>query len=414
MISLIDLRDSKGPLVQHSEIGRIFDSSSGRRIAVKKGEAGWMLFGPYARLPTGKYIVEFDIKMDPSDESNGEICIVDVATDSGTRRLAEQRLTASDLKGSGGRIPIAFKVDKRGVFEFRIEATGGGAFSANIERPLRRVDEVSGEVADIFSLGEAVENPFYTRHSYEFDFLEDHGFTFQIDKANVIANFRSTRFHVSSREDLQVMREIFVFNEYNIGSSRNKLVIDIGMNAGLASLFFTRDPSVVEVHSFEPFSLPYSRALTNFALNPDDQQRIRPHQLGLGRRDEQVQVNVSSEATIGISVKGTDQGQVEIIQIRDAANFIAPLAERARRDGLDLIIKMDCEGSEFDIFETLVANDLLSSINAIVIEWHKWWSPDKSQMNLVIPLQEAGFIVIDKTDTSNPHAGLVYAARYSG
>ncbi|MFB9952780.1 hypothetical protein ACFFP0_28370 [Rhizobium puerariae] len=54
---------------------------------------------------------------------------------------------------------------------------------------------------------------------------------------------------------------------------------------------------------------------------------------------------------------------------------------------------------------------LRQAIDAMVIEWHKWWSKDRTQMDLIAPLIEAGFVVLDKTSSSNPHAGLLYAVR---
>jgi hypothetical protein len=47
----------------------------------------------------------------------------------------------------------------------------------------------------------------------------------------------------------------------------------------------------------------------------------------------------------------------------------------------------------------------------MVIEWHKWWSKDKNQMTFFAPLLDVGFIVLDKTQLSDSHAGLCYAVR---
>jgi hypothetical protein len=35
---------------------------------------------------------------------------------------------------------------------------------------------------------------------------------------------------------------------------------------------------------------------------------------------------------------------------------------------MDVVIKMDCEGSEFGIFETLAPHGLFGSVNAMVID----------------------------------------------
>jgi FkbM family methyltransferase len=393
----------------YSEIGQLEKIHGDERVSAKKGEAGWVLYGPYAILSPGRYAVEFEIEGDPSTPPQAVCCSIDVATEFGTRLLAQKELTEADLRRSGKRVALEFDVDKEDVFEFRIASTGIGALAARAYRPLKRVDRQSGRMLDII-LPE-MANPLFLAHLDEFNFFEKNGFTFEVTAQKVIAEFSGTRFHVNNAEDFQVLSEIFIHNEYNFITGRDKLVIDIGMNAGLASLFLARVPSVREVHAFEPFSLPYARALKNFALNPMTAAKIRPNQFGLGEKDDQMEVMVRSDATIGISVRGADTGRPETIHIKEAAGVIGPLAEHARRANMDLVIKMDCEGSEFGIFEALARHGLFGSINAMVIEWHKWWSKDKNQMTLIAPLLDAGFIVLDKTQLSNPHAGLCYAVR---
>jgi len=393
----------------YSAIGQVEKVQGNERVSVKKGQAGWVLYGPYVTLSPGRYVVEFHIDADPSAPSEEVCCSIDVTAGFGARQLIRRELTGADIVRSGKSVTLQFDVPEEDVFEFRIDSTGVGAFAAYAHRPLKRIDQESGRMSDV-ALPD-IANQFFNTHVYDFKLLEKNGFTFHVGAEEVIAEFSGTRLYVNNAEDFQVLSEIFIHNEYNFITGRDKIIIDIGMNAGLASLFLARDPSVREIHAFEPFALPHARALKNFALNPKVAAKIKPNQFGLGERDEQMEVMVRSDATIGISVRGADSGKPETIHIKEAAGVITPLAERARRAGMDLVIKMDCEGSEFGIFETLARHGLFGSINAMVIEWHKWWSKDKNQMTLIAPLLNAGFIVLDKTQLSNPHAGLCYAVR---
>jgi FkbM family methyltransferase len=216
---------------------------------------------------------------------------------------------------------------------------------------------------------------------------------------------------VQSKEDFQLIGEIFEVNEYNIYSGKEKLIVDIGMNIGLTSLFMANMPSVREVHSFEPFDTPYQRALKNFALNPHIAWKIKANRYGLSDKNTQSSVLISQDATIGTSVRGISSGIAETIEVRNAADVIRSLSAKAEAENLDLIVKIDCEGSEFPIFEVLEKEQLLKKIDATVIEWHKWWSAEKTQQDLIRPLLDAKFIVIDRTAPTNPHAGLLYAVR---
>lgn len=393
----------------YSAIGQVEKVQGNERVSVKKGQAGWVLYGPYVTLSPGRYVVEFHIDADPSAVSDDVYCSIDVTAGFGARQLIRKELTGADIVKSGKGLNLQFDVPAEDVFEFRIDSTGVGAFAAYAHRPLKKIDDESGRMSDV-ALPE-ISNQFFNTYIYDFKLLEKNGFTFNVGAEEIIAEFSGTRLYVNNAEDFQVLSEIFIHNEYNFITGRDKIIIDIGMNAGLASLFLARDPSVREVHAFEPFSLPYTRALKNFALNPKAAAKIRPNQFGLGEKDDQMEVMVRSDATIGISVRGADSGKPEAIHIREAASIIAPLVQRARSAGMDLVIKMDCEGSEFGIFESLTRHGLFGSINAMVIEWHKWWSKDKNQMTLIAPLLDAGFIVLDKTQLSNPHAGLCYAVR---
>ena len=83
----------------------------------------------------------------------------------------------------------------------------------------------------------------------------------------------------------------------------------------------------------------------------------------------------------------------------------------AKRSGFGVVVKVDCEGSEFPIFEALDRDELFDDIDAFIIEWHKWWSKEKTQHDLIKPLVKANYFVFDQTKVENPHAGMLLAVR---
>ena len=76
-----------------------------------------------------------------------------------------------------------------------------------------------------------------------------------------------------------------------------------------------------------------------------------------------------------------------------------------------VVIKMDCEGSEFEIFDDLAASGLLSEVNILMVEWHKWWSKEKSDRDLIKLMVERAFTTFNKPHLSNPNAGMIYASK---
>jgi len=179
----------------------------------------------------------------------------------------------------------------------------------------------------------------------------------------------------------------------------------------MASLALASNPKVEKVYAFEPFKAPFTRAIRNFKLNPVLSRKIEAYNFGLSDKCEDLDVLSQEFNTIGISVRGNKSGMPEKIHVRDAGSELRKLIVDANSRGLGVVFKIDCEGSEFSIFEALERADLFKGIDALMVEWHKWWSKEKTQHDLIRPLTEAGFFVFDRTDTLNPHAGILLAVK---
>jgi FkbM family methyltransferase len=168
------------------------------------------------------------------------------------------------------------------------------------------------------------------------------------------------------------------------------------------------------VHGFEPFHKPFARALENFSLNPELAKKIIPSNTGLSSTDQELSVLSSAHRhELSTSIRGQQTGNPETITIQNATEIFAGLISRAKSNGWEVITKLDCEGSEFAIIESLAAAGLLKDIRVLMVEWHKWWSSDKSQRDIVAPLIEDNFVIFDHTVPADPYAGMLYAVRTS-
>jgi hypothetical protein len=96
------------------------------------------------------------------------------------------------------------------------------------------------------------------------------------------------------------------------------------------------------------------------SLNPNLANKITPNNYGLSDRNEIRIVLYDELYTIGVSARGLNYGTASTIELRDAAEIFHARATDAKTKRFDLVVKMDCEGSEFPIFERLIAADLLS------------------------------------------------------
>ena len=74
-----------------------------------------------------------------------------------------------------------------------------------------------------------------------------------------------------------ITKEVFYKERYNWGGRNDRYVVfDIGMNVGIASLFFAQRNDVECVYGFEPFPVTYQRALENISLNVKLMKKIVP------------------------------------------------------------------------------------------------------------------------------------------
>lgn len=214
----------------------------------------------------------------------------------------------------------------------------------------------------------------------------------------------------ATAEELFIANEIFLRGVYNFQSTTRSIVIDIGLNVGLASLFFASRPEVEKVFAFEPFVPTFERALININNNRSLCDKISCFNFGLGERDESLTVayNYNNKGQVGIY--GTalirseiDVAQKETINIKDASEQIGQIL--AANPLHDVIMKVDCEGAEYGIIDNLSKSKVLDRINIIFIEWHEI-GPDP----LLKTLSSSNFTSFYQYE-ANQKVGMIYAKR---
>ncbi len=395
----------------HSAIGTVSEVAGTQCVSTSIGETGFAVFGPYTPLKPGNYLVQFRMRIakDTDREYADDIlcCVVDVAGRSGADILARRPVLAWALRGGNTEIGVRFAIAEAQLVEFRVYATGRAPLVIETIRPLTGPLETD----DPSDSRDAEQSGFCRQYSRKLRELADCGAEVTALGEAALVSFFGVRFLVKNSEDFQLIHEIFHLNSYNFTSQKNTVVMDIGMNIGLASLYLARMPNVKHVYSFEPFPIPRARALENFALNPDLARKITVHEFGLSDINAELAVRYDEARTISTSIRGKTSGTETKILVHDAAEIFSELLRDTRSWGLDLVVKMDCEGSEFPIFETLDKRGLLKYVRVFMVEWHKWWSANKTQHDLITRLVASGFVVLDHTNPFDPYAGQLYAIR---
>jgi FkbM family methyltransferase len=177
----------------------------------------------------------------------------------------------------------------------------------------------------------------------------------------------------------------------------NSLVVDIGANVGVFSLFAARFARLV--YAVEPASSNYSRLVQNAS----QVQAIVPLNYACAACDGIRSLDVSGiPVTFSLMTgsTGTAQESVEVVSL-------ATLFERYRIDSCDYL-KLDCEGAEFEII--LEADpSILNRVRRIVLEYHDHLSSKYSHLDILEKLGTLGFHT--STYNSNGTYGMIAAGR---
>jgi FkbM family methyltransferase len=171
-------------------------------------------------------------------------------------------------------------------------------------------------------------------------------------------------FKVASLSNMAVLYEIFIEKIYAIKTPHNNLVvIDIGMNVGVASLYFAIQPYVNKVYGFEPF--PETLKLMNEGVSNVHESRAIPlFESGL----------LSASTIEQKNEYGKKIGQEIIVQLVSINEvFDKVLAENPNAK---ILLKLDCEGEEYAIFDMLKETTYLNHVAIAIIEWHEKGASD--------------------------------------
>lgn len=232
---------------------------------------------------------------------------------------------------------------------------------------------------------------------------------FETEDGTLIIDVKGVRAEVRTKGEIEVLWEVFAQDMYNLGVCDGRVIWDIGMNTGLAALFFAVCKKA-KVYGYEPFPLTYTRAIANISLNPEYAISINTFMKGVAGSTCKVNAdydptNHISNGLFGPTREPTGELQTVAIELVGAVEAFDQIV--AENPCAPIVLKIDCEGAEFDIISALRAAGRLDRIEAVLMEWHIAGDPEGPK-HLEDDLRSAGFsyITLSKTDRVT---GLIYA-----
>jgi FkbM family methyltransferase len=233
------------------------------------------------------------------------------------------------------------------------------------------------------------------------------GFEFETtSKGELLIRCGGVKIYADGEEVGGIVEEVFGSLHYGLVEELPSIVIDVGMNLGVAALFFASQAWCERVVAFEPLGLTFSRAQRNFALNPIIAKKIAAHACGLGDSNYEAQAIVfPGNSGLTSTVRRTGEnvtGLPDSVSIRNVVEVLEPLITEA--GDRNIHFKVDCEGGEAEIFAALPDN-ILRRLTTIMLEWHSQEILD----GIVTKLRENCFSLF--TNRLTRETGLLYAAR---
>lgn len=195
----------------------------------------------------------------------------------------------------------------------------------------------------------------------------------------------------SDKEIITVLDDIKIYNPSKFGFNsifseyytdyysnfdvnyKNRTIIDVGANAGDTALYFASKGA--KVYGFEPVKEFYEMALKNFKLNEKLNENIKIYNYGVSYKKGKL--NIDSMDSVSDYVSNNDSYEVKIVSVNDIVKQVKP----------DLL-KMDCEGCEFEIIEHCD----MSIFNEIILEYHSKMV-GKDYKKLIEKLENDGFTI---------------------
>ncbi len=214
----------------------------------------------------------------------------------------------------------------------------------------------------------------------EFPFFQK--YRVSVDKSGVlVGTYNGVSVALKCLSDYLCFEADFINMEYGVNFPfANTIVFDIGMNSATTALYFATFDNVKKVYGFEPFGDTYNNALDNIHRNPQIGEKIKPLKMALAYGDYSKEVPIFEDDNTGgrttcedffdhpVYTRGHAEFRRELIEFKDARNVLERLMRDEQAD--HYVMKIDVEGSEFDIFKSLETSLVLDRMDAILMEYH--------------------------------------------
>ncbi len=202
--------------------------------------------------------------------------------------------------------------------------------------------------------------------------------------------------------DLMALTNVWLIQEYSkpkFEINDTDVIIDIGAHIGLFTLYASQYCKNGIIFCFEPVEENYRVLLYNITQN--NLTNVRPFKSAVSKSESTITIYRNKDEA-GHSMYGSDSTSIQV-----NSKSLKKIIDENSIDRCDLI-KLDCEGAEYEIIESLPL-EYFKKISKMIIEYHFADSNPKLIDNLKTKLMAASFKISTVSESSD--MGLLYAIK---
>ena len=220
------------------------------------------------------------------------------------------------------------------------------------------------------------------------------------------------KLNLKSEADESVFHEIFVDRDYmvvdDVVSEASGIILDIGAHIGLFSMYARGLNDNVKIFAYEPAPENFAAMKSHLKDNKIDGVVAKNVAVTGGDGEAILFLNEDSHNHSIWNLFGDDKlKQVKVPTVSMSKIFERDLAKQ----GVEFcdLVKMDCEGAEFEILEAM-EEGVFKKIGAFYIEYHEYLDGKKHE-NLVDTLQGNGLKTRVTKSRYDNKLGFIFAYR---
>lgn len=197
--------------------------------------------------------------------------------------------------------------------------------------------------------------------------------------------------------------EHFLEQPYRIADVKNRVVVDIGAFSGDSAIFFAWR-GALKVYAFEPVPAAFKMAVSNLELNGIQNVKMFNEAVGFSEGEFAIKEGETGCPSFSPLAHASQEPKGQRIRVRSFEALVGELKPE------NAVLKMDCEGCEYEIL-LRIKDELLLPFAQIILEYHN------GADNLLNRLAEAGYETCPLDVRGNVLAlpthpiGLLYAKR---